>query len=169
MVALGKTTRAGFVWLTALLTLVAGLPRVECHCPSGRIKPFCLGFLFPGGCCAAEASSSPSGCCAPADEGRSGEDVPSCCCHASSASAKDTTHETGIAAGRCTRTLTGPDGLVTATREAAPTVVLACLDFLFPGAPTTIPSENQGRPSRQGHSLAPPPTDLVTVLQRLTV
>jgi hypothetical protein len=140
MVALGRTTRAGFVWLTALLTLVAGLPHVQCRCPSGRIKVFCPGDAT-GGCCATAASCSPpEACCAPTHAAPVREDVRSCCCHAS-APATEIASETGVAAMRCTKTL--------------------------PAA--AVPLEDPRQPSWQGHSLAPPPTDLVTVLQRLTI
>jgi hypothetical protein len=172
MVPFGKTLQSGFVWLTALLTLVAGSPHVQCRCPNGRIKPFCLGFLFQGGatggCCAADAPSSWSSCCAGPHAARTEKDIPSCCSCCSSAEERAES-ETCVHAAGCTRTLTGPVEFVAASGDAGGALALLGVAFLSPAAFAPIPSEDQGLPSWQGHSLAPPPTDLVTVLQRLTI
>lgn len=52
MVIQSKKAWIGLIWLTATMTLVAGLPHNTCRCPGGQVKPFCLGSA-PGdrGCC----------------------------------------------------------------------------------------------------------------------
>lgn len=68
-----KTTLAGLTWLTAAMTLVAGLPHFVCRCPDGTLKPFCLGWdiNLPGGCCPHSQQAEPV---------RQKADEPSCCC-----------------------------------------------------------------------------------------
>jgi hypothetical protein len=171
MAALAGATRAGFVLLTALLTLVAGLPHVRCRCPSGRVIPFCLGSLFHGatGCCAAESPSSPDGCCASANGAETDPGAPSCCCHASAAWAEEAASEARLAAGHCTKSLTAADDLATASRHPGSAPASDSFDLLPPAGILAAALQDREPPSRQGHSLAPPPTDLVTALQRLTI
>jgi len=56
------------VSLTAAMTLVAGLPRLECRCPDGHVKPVCLSlFIGSSGCCCGGSccvARGESGCCA---------------------------------------------------------------------------------------------------------
>lgn len=59
------------VWLTAVTTLVAGLPQVQCRCPDGRIKAFCLSSLVGKNCCHDDH------CCAMAPDD---EPATTCCC-----------------------------------------------------------------------------------------
>jgi hypothetical protein len=56
------------VWLTALMTLVVQTPHVQCRCPNGRLKLFCLSSMFSsrscccdGSCCGGPADA----CCRP--------------------------------------------------------------------------------------------------------
>src|SRR5215475_7170923 len=89
-----KTALVGQVWLTAAMTLIAGVPHFSCRCPDGHVKPFCLG-LAPGGraCC-----DRP--CCSPVpDDGlrdRALDPVPAapagktCCCCCDSVEAEAT-------------------------------------------------------------------------------
>src|SRR5579871_366955 len=61
-----KTRQVGPVWLTALMTLVAGIPHFHCRCPDGHLKSFCLGAPSkPTGCCCGSSccSGSPGGGC----------------------------------------------------------------------------------------------------------
>jgi hypothetical protein len=170
---LRKRAQIGFVWLTALLTLVAGSPHVRCVCPSGQVKPFCLGFLFhggtTGGCCAADTPASPAGCCDLPHPPPAGEDVPCCCSHGPKEAACEASLAACVAAVPCTRTLEKAVEFVPVPWAAGVAVALACNSFLAPGGLTGAPSDAKGLPSWQGHSLAPPPTDLVTILQRLTI
>jgi hypothetical protein len=47
-------------WLTAAMMLVAGTPHYSCRCPSGAIKPFCLGISFAR---AKDAQQTANCCC----------------------------------------------------------------------------------------------------------
>src|SRR5262249_55000414 len=47
MSGFGKAAGVGLTYLTAIMTLFAGLPRFECRCPDGHIKLFCLGSALP--------------------------------------------------------------------------------------------------------------------------
>lgn len=90
-----RIARVTFIGLTALMTLVTGLPHFRCQCPNGSIKPFCFGYGCSGSacCCGGACPSSPAevrhgrapapargrraACCLayatnPADGGRSG-------------------------------------------------------------------------------------------------
>src|SRR5262245_60186384 len=97
MAALGKKARVAHVWLTALLTLFAGLPRVQCRCPDGRVKPFCLGPCVradgsPGCCCA--GAGTPAACCA-AETSTPAEDAePPCCACAHHLPGEDAAEDT---------------------------------------------------------------------------
>jgi hypothetical protein len=70
MYLLGATLTKILAMLAAVMTMTAGMPRVQCRCPDGQIKFFCQG-----------NPSSPSGCCCAADDASS-PDVKTCCCAA---------------------------------------------------------------------------------------
>lgn len=167
MVRIGRTT---LVWLTAIMTLIAGLPHVDCHCPNGRVKPFCLGFVSGCSSCCCRGS-----CCSSVPGG-------SCCCRTrttqSSASGKTSPccggeHRSGTYAIRsacCVKSLAEAEALAlsgeleTGDAEGIPSTTLpsqALLPHLLAGARWL-------RASGPAHSLAPP-QDLVTVLQRLLI
>lgn len=57
------------VWLTAATTLFATSPHLECVCPDGSRKPFCLSLIL-----------DESSCCSDADAPEAGASAPSCCC-----------------------------------------------------------------------------------------
>lgn len=62
----GILARKGLVCLAAILTLIAGAPHFECHCPSGQVKPICFGAAAPSRCCCGGAcchGMSGRGCC----------------------------------------------------------------------------------------------------------
>src|SRR5262249_51747992 len=67
---LRKAVRILAVWMTAGMIILAGIPHLDCVCPNGHHKPFCLG-APEGRCCCGGACCSASG----GGEG--------CCCHAS--------------------------------------------------------------------------------------
>lgn len=83
MIRLRAITWAMGIWATAVSTLLAGMPHLQCRCPDGRIKPFCLSILFASTCC-------DRACCIDAAGSQSGHEIqpsPSkkscCCCQAS--------------------------------------------------------------------------------------
>src|SRR5262245_2641030 len=69
MHTLCRMVRISGILLTAIMTLVAGLPHFSCVCPDGNVKPFCFG-----------TSSAKSGCCCNGACCSSSEGVASCCC-----------------------------------------------------------------------------------------
>jgi hypothetical protein len=72
MNVLSKTAWIVQVWLTATMTLVAGIPRFDCRCSEGQAKPF-------------RPVSSASKCCCGRCGESSGNGSRSCCLAASSA------------------------------------------------------------------------------------
>lgn len=81
MASLGGTPVKVLATVTAVLTVVAGAPRVQCVCPDGRVKLFYTDHPARGCCCSQETPSDSAAantcCCAAA--GRTN----SCCGHAS--------------------------------------------------------------------------------------
>jgi hypothetical protein len=66
MGAFGILARKGLTCLAAILTLIAGAPHFECHCPGGQVKPICFGTAAPSHCCGGGAccrGMSGRGCC----------------------------------------------------------------------------------------------------------
>src|SRR6266850_4003434 len=75
-------------WLTVQSTLFAGLPHFQCQCPTGRLKPFCLGLASsPGKCCCGSR-----GCGSSQERG--------CCCRSASGSSRASTCCSSVKAGR---------------------------------------------------------------------
>jgi len=174
MKPVGTITRAVFGWLTAIMTLVAGLPHFQCQCPNGAVKPFCFGFFCSSsGCCCGDACASGAKECRPAAKappGRKGK-APCCC---------------GRAGRQPTRAPADPNPHVQ-TRGCAKS--FAPQQNLAPaGAPKMIGDQGIGGPflpvalafahvdsaaaradDRGVHLPAPPPPDLVIVLQRFLI
>jgi hypothetical protein len=152
MSSFGNIAWIGHIWLTALMTLVAGVPHFACRCPDGRVKPFCMGTpSAKSGCCCRGT------CCSPSEGG-------TCCCGTRS-------RIPGPEVGRsnCTKTL-APSVLLTVghgkTTLANPLTVGA-----LPAQAVSVLSLTTmvgARPAWQAHQIAPP-TDLITVLQRLVI
>ena len=171
-----KKARAARVWLTALLTLIAGSPRVQCRCPDGRLKPFCLAFLYrdaegAGCCCGAKGQAASSGSCcqAPGAPSTPEADCP-CCAHCCRQPAGEEPGAGRLGAPCCAKTLTPSSDLAltpSATGAEADATSTAALSSPEPcGSP--LPEE-RGLLAWQAHLLAPPPTDLLALLQRLTI
>jgi hypothetical protein len=177
MRTLGRTALAGLVWLTAGMTLLAQMPHFDCRCPTGQVKPFCLGFTQEkspcccgGGCC----SGNPNGpCCCGGKESPTGGKAKnrSCCNHqtqpkgdprpdgrpvANSASCVKTLAQQGLLAPGPAKETNGKDVGLRAAVATQPTP-------FYPPA-----GLSPGRLSDSLHLLAPP-ADLVTLLQRLLI
>src|SRR5438552_17897173 len=65
MLTLRYVAVTGHVWLTAIMTLVAGLPHWQCLCPNGNTKSACLEITSSaqacccnGGCCGKQCGSA---------------------------------------------------------------------------------------------------------------
>ncbi len=165
----------GTIWLTAVMTLIAGAPHFDCRCANGHVKPYCLGLAAKKGCCCAgsccssppraeeENATSPDPSSAPAGE-------KSCCCHEQRQSdagrnpAESTFEKTG-----CQKTFVeAADAVPSAAKVVVPDL-LTPLFLLFPASvfpPFEIRLYADSFASNQGLS---PPTDLVIVLQRFLI
>lgn len=155
MAIFGKTVPIFLVWLTAISTLIAGLPRLECRCPNGHVKPFCISSILPlaGGCggdgkCCCGKRGIYAGCCArhSLEHGR-----PS------------------LQRSSCVKT---PASGTIAIVEAKTAVVQ---DFVTAtGCPAALPGNTccsadvRGRLLAKTH-LLPPPADLITLLGHLLI
>jgi hypothetical protein len=159
----------GPVWLTAVMTLIAGLPHCQCRCPDGSLKLFCLRSpLQDTACCCGGA------CCsvlAPAGRGAAVPAKPAKCCGHCQLAAK-TPAPGGQVKGTCcqkTVALGQPVILVTAKRMAGedPTAGLLAPtpDSLLP---LVAPPGGSCRLTWDNYRL-PPPTDLVIALQHFLI
>jgi hypothetical protein len=48
-----KVIEIGVAGLTAVMTFIAGMPRIDCICPNGNVKHFCWGNATDSACCCA--------------------------------------------------------------------------------------------------------------------
>src|SRR5579875_411569 len=82
MIRLRAITWAIGIWTTAVSTLLAGMPHLQCRCPDGRIKPFCWSILLPSTCCNRSCCSDPAGFRSELKKPEAAK-KPCCCCQAS--------------------------------------------------------------------------------------
>jgi hypothetical protein len=168
---LSRVVRSGLVWAAALLTPVAGIPHVDCLCPDGHVKFFCLNFSSKSGpCCCGGACCSPDGgcCCAKRSSVHATQGKGKACCH------QDRTHDTAsgdrLAGTTCKKTLaeaatqTIPPATA-AAHDHATVVALAAAPV-----PLLAPDADAGVSllSWQSYGL-PPPTDRVIAFQHLVI
>jgi hypothetical protein len=164
-----NTLWVGQVWLTAVMTVVAGMPHVACLCPNGNLKPFCLASTCgAAGCCCGGAC-----CTGGSPEGLSPELAPevSCCCCADAepqcSQASDGSRQIGNAG--CTKTLAQSRVLAVRPQkvnltEATPQEPFQPVDFAPVDQPDSTPAHRSSRPLQ-----VPPPTDRVILLQHFLV
>jgi hypothetical protein len=179
MYLLGATLTKFIATITALLTVTAGLPHLQCQCPNGQVMLFCQG-----------NTSSPSGCCC-ATSGSSATEIKACCCSTKKEKAQklasvkhrsccthstgDLQHDTGkdnsvpvVKAPSCMKTVVTAD----------PTYTIANADIpIQPGAgmlvgwePVYIPPTLLLAPAaaRLPPKFHPTPPDLVVILCHFT-
>lgn len=92
--------------VTAITTLVAGVPHFVCRCPNGTIKPFCLGCETKKtrSCCETDLCSTKQesvSCC----EFCAQNDLQSSWCDGSLSSVCSSRKSVGLSSGGCKRTL----------------------------------------------------------------
>jgi hypothetical protein len=174
MKPVGAISRAGFAWLTAIMTLVAGLPHFQCQCPNGAVKPFCFGiFCSSSGCCCRDACSSGSKECRPTQKAipdKKGK-APCCCGRAgrqptrAPAGAKPEVQTRGCAKSLAQQQNLAPAGAAKAVHDQG------AAEPLFPAALTfaQVDSAPRGADCGRIHLTAPPPFNLVVVLQRFLI
>jgi hypothetical protein len=71
------------IWATAISTLLAGVPFLQCHCPDGHVKPFCGSLLFPSTCCERSCCGSLASSHILRENQQSATKKTCCCCEAS--------------------------------------------------------------------------------------
>ncbi len=177
---MGRLSRTCAVVVTAIMTLIAGLPHFHCRCPNGQVKPFCLDSLInfsshcccQGACCSAQAPPRGKPPQSPDASSALSPKHSRCCCATSDAEPAPgprTCVQASIPG--CQKTLIHAQDAKTSRGIQAPardlTVnPLVALPLLSCWQPA-IPSPNLGRVA-ESHGL-PPPTDLVTVLQHFLI
>jgi hypothetical protein len=167
---------ASLVWATATSMLMASTPFVVCRCPNGDIKPFCFVSTFTksSSCCNdACCSESGEGCCS-----KSRPDTKSCCAQKNTSDndpgkrsdAKNSAEGPAFVKASCQKTLVQVKGSSldrpetklgqTSPESVNPLIGAVCGNSVRP----SVPRSAVWRVDR-----LPPPTDLVTSLQRLTI
>jgi hypothetical protein len=165
------------VWLTAAMTLVAGLPHFQCLCPNGRVKALCLS-LAPkpsgcccGGACCSSAQSSAGSCCAHNAKAAEPQAEASCCGQPKRQPTEKLPGAGFHAAGTgCVKTPVRAEPRALPKGDTEPGQLLIP-DASLPGhTPVThaLPATAHASTFWHGHSLAPPP-DLVIVLQHFLI
>jgi hypothetical protein len=177
MSSFGKIAWIGHIWLTALMTLVAGMPHFACRCPDGNVKPVCMGTLSAksGCCCSGTCCSSFEGdtCCCGAQSRIAADQVQTgfqCCQHQDRQTKESRGNRPEVGHNSCTKTL-APSVLLTVSHGKT-TIAKPLTDgALLPAQAVTVLSLTTmvgARSAWQAHQIAPP-TDLVTALQRFLI
>ena len=188
---LRKTAMSMMVWMTAASTLIGSTSHTVCQCPDGTVKLFCGGTASAESscCCGAKCCSSKNGgsgcCCKPASSKQTGG-KPSCCgkksdkptasepssngCGKGARTAPNVAEGPTVGGTCCQKTLVQADGPSLSRPETKPTEGSPSDSLLFSLAPTghfvlaTIAEKTGWRVDHP-----PPPTDLITVLQHITI
>jgi hypothetical protein len=183
---LRKTAMAVLVWATAVSTLIGSSPRFECHCPDGTIKPICFGTTSAessccrGGCCTKRDGTR--SCCQTTSPDRTEVTKRSCCGRNVGApsdesprtrQSKGAIKEKGLeVSGRCCqRILVHPDDSMQIRPEPKSNQNCSASVMLLPEVVAFESADHALADSRAFWQVnrLPPPTDLVTSLQRLTI
>jgi hypothetical protein len=170
---LSKTAWIAQVWLTAAMTLIAGIPRFDCRCSEGQAKPFRLVFSASKCCCGRCGESTGNGsrsCCLAASSAKPAK--PTSCCQTSRVS---TVSKALPASGQispsacCLKSVTQVQSAFPAhsIRSLAKIHLEPALASLAT-ASFTFAASSSGQSIVSLHSLAPP-VNLVTLLQHLLV
>jgi hypothetical protein len=162
MPTLRRRIHLGLGWLTALLTLVTGIPHFNCHCDNVRVKPFCLDWFVPAVCCR-EAPKEPA-------EPEADRPVCCSCCHPDPRDpASDPPEGAGIGSRGCQKEWAGAEAAILPPAETGKAGLNPGLCWTVPASSSVSFSPEAG-PSRLSEwSHAPPPTNLVVVLQHYLV
>lgn len=172
-----RVVQAGFVWLAAVTTLVAGLPHFDCVCPNGTHKPFCLGVSSPrtGCCCGGSCCSSSSGgkcCCQAQDSSADAQANQSSCCESQRKPSSETPSK-GIRVNNscCQKTAVAAEFIgFSPTNESAKQSMTAGFSALLPQLSFALTEPMAGSSSFPWSCYGlPPPTDLVITLQHFLI
>jgi|SRR5579875_763153 hypothetical protein len=156
------------IWATAISTLLAGVPHLQCRCPDGHIKPFCLSILVPSTCCDRSCCAGPAGeQVERSDQGLTTTKPCCCCCQAARQAASQPSEQ--IRPIGCQKTFTEgqPAPRTDPVRYSANSFVSSFLDSHSLNA-IGNPQPELGRFTALLH-WSPPPSDPVIALCRLLI
>jgi hypothetical protein len=193
---LRKTVTASLVWATAVSSLFGSSLHFTCRCPDGTVKPFCTGqgssessCCCNGKCC---STSDGGGCCCKSSSPEGEKKNAPSCCHQSKPdtsskavaprSGEDSAQKTALdprslAADRltisrtcCQKTMAQSESQTLVRPVTKPIEHLELGLALLPplNIGFHVPSPLRGRDCWQVYGL-PPPTDLLTLLQRFLI
>ncbi len=159
------------VWATASSTLLASTPYYVCRCPDGTIKTHFVGFISPdASCCSTNCcavGTKEKSCCQTGKKKQAAKPIN--CAQANNAHSGNKEGSPSIAQIPCQKTLVQPDERALCRMEVnaesdvpvalLPVTAASTLDLFGVDYEITLWRIDKG----------PPPTDLVTTLQRLTI
>jgi hypothetical protein len=164
-----KTIWNGHVWLTAVMTVVVQTPHIQCRCPDGHLKPFCLSSMFSGGACCCSGSCCDASGRSRAEHQPAGSQRSCACCEQhESEKASPTSEEPQFHAPGCSKT---PAQVQTySSTHATNTATLLHSTHALPPqlGSLAVSSQIEGLKLWQIHLISPP-TDLVITLQHFLI
>ncbi|MHB1424310.1 MAG: hypothetical protein ACYC3I_14140 [Gemmataceae bacterium] len=179
MATFGRAVQTGTIWLTAMMTLIAGIPHFVCRCPNGNVKPFCLALLSAktaccrdGSCCSASPADDETGLVTHVSPSTPVAKKTCCCRNADREDAGSGSRtEAQFKKAGCQRVLAAA-----AVAISESSVKASLEDFtahLFLPAPEPIMGQDGfgacDSLSAYHSPWSPPSTDLVTLLQRFLI
>jgi hypothetical protein len=173
-----RAVQTGAIWLTAIMTLVAGTPHFDCRCPKGNVKPFCLALLTgktgcccEGSCCSATSGEDVKTLAAHASPSATVPKETCCCCEAHQENTNsESRNEPKLGNVGCQKTLAEAIMAVPAPAVKAPVQDLTT--HLIVPAPEPVTGQDGFGACGclfVNHYHWPPPTDLVTVLKHFLI
>jgi hypothetical protein len=160
----GGTRTRFLAAVAAFMTVTAGLPRVQCVCPDGRVKPFCPGPSASGCCCAsssARTATQVKACCC-----RGAGETPPCCTLASATRPAGEEQARAVKTCGCVRTVVAD--AVVYTAEDVGCISRLKADELVSWEVTPATSEHATRLARVEPRYLLHPPDLVVALCHFT-
>jgi hypothetical protein len=163
MFPMAKLLQVGVAGLTALMTFVAEMPRLDCICPNGNVKILCLKTLVgaDGCCCDGTCCDKPSVSTRLAPR--------KSCCHCEHQPAPGSDKSPSAKPNPCRQTLTAAEPSVIASSPDAPRQAdIANMAFL----PIPIPPAAGVDSFRLTFGSPPqplPPTDLLATCKHLLI
>jgi hypothetical protein len=173
MVPMFRAIQTGFIWLTAVTTLIAGVPHFDCLCPNGRHKPFCSGIVssHTGCCCGGSCCSSSAGkACCQAEDSSPRRQAP-CCGDSQPPNADARIPGIHVSARCCQKTFAQEEfvGVCLVKKSDKQNLTERFSVPLLPlAADPTVPQVRRPLPSGLPYELPPPP-DLVIALQHFLI
>ena len=174
MALLTKTAIVGQVLLTAIMTLVAGMPHFSCVCPDGSLKANCFTFSSGSCCCGTGnccGATDGEGCCSRSKNSLStGEGKRPCCGQHQDQKAR------GLSGGSfeskapcCNRSLAVPDAASASYSKTLPSKDIS-FESLSISVSSLSPVAKEAKFAGlwQTHQVAPP-TDLFAIFCHLII